>query len=124
MKLLHQTLGTFALVAVFNAIAPLPAFAQQVTPSETSVRVEADDFLTLATTAMNDGDYHNAVYHANKALELDASLADAYLLRGRAFSQLGDREAAIADLEKAADLYLVQNNRLQYQVTLDTLSGV
>ena len=124
MKLLHQTLGTFALVAVFNAIAPRGAIAQQVTPSQTSVSIVADDFLTLATTAMNDGDYHNAVYHANKALELDASLAEVYLLRGQAFSQLGDRDAAIADLEKAADLFLVQNDRLRYQVTLDTLSGV
>ncbi|MBE9041561.1 hypothetical protein IQ235_12300 [Oscillatoriales cyanobacterium LEGE 11467] len=124
MKLLHKTLGTVALIALFNAIVPSPAFGQQVTPSDTSVRVVGDDFVVLATAAMADGDYHNAAYHANKALEIDETLADAYFLRGQAFSYLGERDAAIADLERAADLYLAQDDRVGYQAAVDTLSGV
>ncbi|MDY6936153.1 MAG: hypothetical protein SWY16_00680 [Cyanobacteriota bacterium] len=124
MKLLHTTLGTLALVALSNAIAPMNAIAQQATPSDTVTRVVSDDFVALASEAIADGDYHNAVYHANKALDIDTELAAAYLVRGQALIHLEERDAAIADLEKAANLYLSQNNLVGHQIALESLSGV
>ena len=48
--------------------------------------------------------YDEALAYLNRALELDASLVEAYKERARAFSELGDPVRAAVDLTKALDL--------------------
>ncbi|MBW4686934.1 MAG: trypsin-like peptidase domain-containing protein [Komarekiella atlantica HA4396-MV6] len=49
------------------------------------------------------------------------SIADAYYRRGLLRVNLGDRKAAIADLQTAADLYLKQGKTTEYQQSLNQI---
>lgn len=48
--------------------------------------------------------WREAIEEYDKAIELDAEFASAYLRRGEAYNLLGLRQQAIADLDKAIDL--------------------
>jgi tetratricopeptide (TPR) repeat protein len=55
-------------------------------------------------------EYPKAIADFNQAIYLNPEDADAYGNRGLVYSQLGDRENAIADLEKAAQLFCQQGS--------------
>lgn len=53
---------------------------------------------------IEQGLWRKAIEEYDKAIELDASMASAYLNRGQAYHFLGDNERAIADLDRAIEL--------------------
>lgn len=119
-------LGSIAAVGLL--ICSSPGLAQKSTFSSSSASpesinvktqkqpdeietVEAGDFVELAELALGDRDYYNAIYHADKALDLNSNLPEMYVLRGRARKMLGQFQGAIEDLQEAALLYEEQNDR-------------
>ena len=51
--------------------------------------------------SLNTHNYDNAIRSLNTAIELDSSFIDAYFLRSKAWSAMGDENASLLDLEKA-----------------------
>lgn len=113
MKKVTAKLAALGLVTMVGLFVPsMPGLAQintETQPAETEI-LEASYFLDLANLALNTRDYQNAIYHANKALQLEPDLPQVYLLLARAKEQLGQLEGALEDLYTAAQLYDAQNN--------------
>jgi tetratricopeptide (TPR) repeat protein len=113
MNIITEKLAILGLVTAVGLFVPsMPGLTQINTerqPTEIEI-VEASDFAELANLALSDRDYHNAIYHANKALQLEPDLPQAYLLRARAEKQLGQLREAMEDLYRAAQLYEENNN--------------
>jgi len=113
MKKVTAKLAALGLVTMVGLFVPsMPGLAQINTeeqPAEIEI-VEASDFLDLANLALQTKDYQNAIYQANKALQLEPDLPQVYLILARAKEQLGQLEGAIEDLHTAAQLYEAQNN--------------
>lgn len=59
---------------------------------------------TLGYAQVRGKDYRDAVATANGMMERDPNDAYAYALRGHAYGSLGDRDAMLADLKRAAEL--------------------
>ncbi|GHS86336.1 hypothetical protein FACS189487_00420 [Campylobacterota bacterium] len=59
------------------------------------------DALDNGMAAMYDGKWQEAVQHLTRAIEQNPNSADAYLLRGNSYKELGDRSAAISDFTQA-----------------------
>lgn len=123
MNWIQKTIAIVGITAVVGSIAPAIAIAQTpvAQPDATQTIVEGADLLELAREAFAVQDYQNAVFHSNRALELNPGLAQAYLVRGQAEAELGDRDAAIADIQQAAALYREQNNTTGYSLAMDSL---
>jgi len=113
MNIITEKLAILGLVTAVGLFVPsMPGLTQTNTerqPAEAEI-VEASDFAELANLAFSDGDYHNTIYHANKALQLEPDLPQVYLLRARAEKQLGQLREAMEDLYRAAQLYEENNN--------------
>lgn len=113
MNMVSEKLAILGLVTAVGLFVPsMPGLAQINTerqPAEIET-VEASDFVELANLALSDRDYHNAIYHADKALQLEPDLPQVYLIRGRAKEQLGQLREAMEDLYRAAQLYQEDNN--------------
>ena len=56
----------------------------------------------------------------DRAIQLNPNYADAYNNRGNLKSTLDDKQSAIQDYQKAADLYK-QGNTLMYQFAVDNV---
>ena len=124
MKAFYKTLGFLSIALTVALAAPTVSLAEEPLSSPSDSIIVADDFVDLAANAMEVKDYRNALYQANKAIDLNPNQPEAYFLRGQAKLQLGEREGAIADLEQAASQYLQQNNRVGYQAAQNILSDV
>jgi tetratricopeptide (TPR) repeat protein len=113
MNIVSEKLAILGLATAVGLLVPsMPGLAQINTerqPAEIET-VEASDFAELANLALSDRDYHNAIYHANKALQLQPDLPQVYLIRARAEKQLGRLGEAMEDLYRAAQLYQENNN--------------
>ena len=113
MNIITEKLAILGLVTAVGLFVPsMPGLAQINTerqPAEIET-VEASDFVELANLALSDRDYHNTIYHANKALQLQPDLPQVYLLRARAAKELGQLGEAMEDLYRAAQLYEENNN--------------
>jgi tetratricopeptide (TPR) repeat protein len=59
----------------------------------------------------------------NEAIKLNPTYAKAYFNRGNLKSYLKDRQGAIADLKKAADLFQEQGNKIDYQRPMKNLEA-
>lgn len=70
----------------------------------------------------------NPINDLTQAIERPSSdnicTACAYKIRGIAQSQLGNRQGAVADLEKAVQLFREQGDMAKYQSALDLLRKV
>jgi len=62
------------------------------------------------------GDYQEAITDYTEAIGLKPDFADAYNARGLAKAEIGDKQGAIEDLQKAAQLFREQGNDDAYQV--------
>ncbi len=69
-------------------------------------------------------DYEQGINHLSRAIELVPDFASAYQYRGIAFAAMGKQKKAIADLQKAAQLFLKQGNLEEHQTALSTLREV
>ncbi|WP_051469936.1 caspase, EACC1-associated type [Fischerella sp. PCC 9605] len=67
------------------------------------------------------GDYKKSINDYSQTIRIDASDADAYYNRGNNRSKLKDKQGAIADYQKAAELYQKQGKTKDYQETLDKI---
>ncbi len=123
MNWIQKSIAVLGITAAIGSIAPAIALAQTpvVEPEATPMVVDGADFVEMAREAFAAQDYQNTVFHANRALEINPELAQAYLIRGQAEAELGEREAAIADLQQAATLYKAQNNNAGYSLAMDSL---
>ena len=63
---------------------------------------EAKDFYKEAKKLSKEKKFDLAIDKCNKAIQKDANLTDAYLLRGEALVNLNKKEEAVSDLKKAA----------------------
>lgn len=109
---------TVLAISLGVGIAP-PAIAESlsepsVRESQTVIEVDSYDFVVLAEEALEVGDYQNAIFHANRALDIEPGLGNGYLIRGQARAYQGEIQAAIADLEQAAQVYRQNNNQIGY----------
>lgn len=68
------------------------------------------------------GDMKGALADGDQAIKLEPNNAEAYLLRGAAHYELGDKQGAIKDVQKAGELYQQQGNQENYQKVLQALS--
>jgi len=62
----------------------------------------------------------------DRAIQIDPTYADAHHGRGLYRQALGDRQGALADFQRAADLYQSAGNTRRYQETMEriaTLNG-
>ena len=127
MNRIAKKLAILGLVTAAGLFAPsMPGLAQTNTerqPAEVET-LEASYFVDLASLALNDRDYQNAVYHANKAVQLEPNLPQVYILRARAQRQLGQLQAAIEDLYLAAKLYEGQNNEEGVAIALQMIRDI
>jgi len=122
MRKLNATLGLLGMSMALWAIAPAPTVAEPAPATSPATVVEDSDLLGLAAQAFAVGDYNNTIFHANRLLQIDPNEPEAYLLRGRAWAELGYREAAIADIERAAREYAERENATGRELALDSLS--
>ncbi|MER3493461.1 MAG: hypothetical protein C4323_14700, partial [Mastigocladus sp. ERB_26_2] len=76
--------------------------------------------LTLSPKIPN-GFYKGAIADYTSALKINPNYADAYYNRGIARYNLGDNQGAIADLQKAAELFRQQGNTQLYQKALELI---
>lgn len=67
------------------------------------------------------GDYQGAVAAYDRALQINPNLGGAYLSRGMTRAQGGDKPGAIADFQKAADLFQKQGDKDSYERALNLL---
>lgn len=128
MNWIRRTIAILGIAAAALSVAPVTALAQTTHKQPVPVRVEveietveADNFVSLARNAFAVKDYQNAVFQANRALDLDPELAEGYLLRGQARTQLGQRQPAVKDLQQAAVLYWQQKDRAGYNAAIQSL---
>ena len=69
-------------------------------------------------------DYKKAIAFYTQALQKNPQLVDAYNKRALARFVLGDQQGTLADLRKAASLYLAHGDQNSYQQTLETIREV
>lgn len=69
-------------------------------------------------------DYKRAIEYYSQVIRKNPQQANAYNQRALARFILGDRQGTIADLRKAASLYLAQGDKKRYQQTLITTRDI
>lgn len=72
----------------------------------------------------SQGDYKRAIEFYTQAIKKNPKLVNAYNRRALARFILGDKQGTIADLRKAASLYLARGDQGSYQQTLETIREV
>lgn len=113
MNMAYKKLAALGLVTAVGLFVPsMPGLAQINTESQRAEvkTIDASYFLDLANAALSARDYQNAIFHANKAVQLEPDLPQIYLIRARAQEELGQYQGAIEDLYAAAQLYEEENN--------------
>ncbi|MBD1934724.1 MULTISPECIES: pentapeptide repeat-containing protein [Cyanophyceae] len=75
----------------------------------------AEEFYTWGVVEGQKGDQGGAIAHFNQALALKPQFAAAYFARGVARYQAGDRQGAVLDSQRAAEIFTVQGNMQGYQ---------
>lgn len=65
-----------------------------------------------------------ALTNFNQAIALNPRFADAYVYRGFVHYQTGNRQGAIQDLQKAAELFHQQGNMSLYQEVMEMLQQI
>ncbi len=73
---------------------------------------------------LTNGSYRDAIAEYTSAIQGNSSLATAYFNRGLAYYKLGQRDSAIADFSKAADLFQQQRNSQNLQQTQEILQAL
>lgn len=90
-------------------------------PSEVATN---DNLYNLGLAEAQRGNFRDAIANYNQAIETDATFANAYLARGIARIQLGDRTGALQDSKQAEQLYTTQSNDAGLQASTQFSSGI
>ena len=72
----------------------------------------------------NRGDKKGTIADYNEAIRLKPDYVDVYINRGIAKSDLGDKQGALVDLQKAAQLFQKQGQVDWYQSTLKSIAEI
>ncbi|MCJ8282449.1 MAG: tetratricopeptide repeat protein [Rivularia sp. ALOHA_DT_140] len=72
---------------------------------------KADDFYLQSVEKRNKADFQGAIKDLNQAIIINPKYAFAYYRRAEARQNTGERDKAIGDLQKAAELFSAQGNR-------------
>lgn len=70
------------------------------------------------------GDYQGAIADYNETVRLRSNVAASYLHRGLSKKALGDKQGAVVDLQKAAQLFQKQGQVDWYQSTLKSIAEI
>jgi type IV pilus assembly protein PilF len=98
-----MALGGIALVGceTTTTVNNAPVSASSASPPEQDAGRRAGLRLKLASTYYQKGQLNVAIEEANRAIEIQPSLAEAYSLLGLVYMDLGDRPQAEANFERA-----------------------
>lgn len=80
-----------------------------------STAVSVDELLLWGNEEAQAGNYQGAIAYYTQATNLNPDAPLAYLGRAAAYNRLGDTERAVADAERAAEIYFVQGNAEGYE---------
>jgi len=83
-----------------------------------------DNIQVQGKISLSLADYESAIKDSKQALANNPNDADAYLNQGVARSLSGDKQGAIADLQKAADLFQQQGRTQDSQKVLAILTEI
>jgi uncharacterized protein YjbI with pentapeptide repeats len=84
----------------------------------------AENLYSLGQAEAHRGNFRGAIDNYTQALEVDPSFAHAYLARGIARIQLGDRSGALVDSQQAEKLYQAENHAAGIQAATEFSSGI
>ena len=79
------------------------------------------EFFTRGVNKSRQGDHKGAISDFNQSLQLNPNDADAYGNRCVSHYKVGDKQRAIEDCQKAAELYLEQGKTKNYQYAMKVL---
>ncbi|MEL7243842.1 MAG: tetratricopeptide repeat protein [Cyanobacteria bacterium J06573_2] len=77
----------------------------------TATKPKADDFYLQSVEKRNKADFQGAIKDLNQAININPKYAFAYYRRAEARQNTGENDKAIADLQKAAQLFSEQGNK-------------
>jgi hypothetical protein len=101
---------------------PPPQGSESARPSASSNSPEA--YVSSGNVNADEGRYEKAVEDYTTAIGRNSSLATAFFNRGLARYKLGQKDSAIADFSKAADLFKSQGETALYQKTQSILQAL
>jgi len=78
--------------------------------------VSIEDLLLWGNELADRGNYSGAIGYYSQALTLDPDYGEVYLARGAAYGSLGNVDRAIADANRAAELFFTSGNREGYEL--------
>ncbi len=105
-----------------EAVPPPPQGSESARPTASSNSPEA--YVSSGNANADGGRYERAVEDYTTAIGRNSSLATAFFNRGLARYKLGQRDSAIADFSKAADLFKSQGETALYQKTQSILQAL
>jgi serine protease Do len=105
-----------------NETVPPPQGSESAQPNFSSDAPES--FVISGNAKADGGRYEKAVEDYTAAIGRNSRLATAFFNRGLARYKLGQRDSAIADFSKAADLFNSQGETAQYQKTKTILQAL
>ncbi len=76
-----------------------------------ATKPKADDFYLQSVEKRNKADFQGAITDLNQAIRINPKYAFAYYRRAEARQNTGERDKAIEDLKKAAELFSAQGNK-------------
>lgn len=92
-----------------------------------AIRLNPQDdraYYNRGCTCFRHGDYHNAIANFTTSLQLNPANTQAQVNRGIANHQLGYEQAAIQDLQQAAQNFRRDRDRLAYQNTVKSIEQI
>ncbi|MBD2464570.1 tetratricopeptide repeat protein [Oscillatoria sp. FACHB-1407] len=99
--------------------SPPPPLTPPTVVIQPSLTVE--DFLQEAITKAKQGNYRGAMDDLDWVMQIDPQDAQVYVCRGQVHTQMGNLEAAIADYQQAARLFLDKADKSMAQQLLTTI---
>ncbi|MBP0030844.1 tetratricopeptide repeat protein [Roseofilum sp. Guam] len=87
------------------------------------MKMLAETSYTAGESALEEQDFQGAIDNFNRAIEMYSEYAEAYVGRGVARAQLGDKSGAVSDMQTAASLFQKQGNTEAYQQIQQVLQG-
>ncbi len=94
---------------------------------DTAIRLNASNhraYYNRGCACARSGNYFAAVNNFTEVIRLNPSDGKTYLNRGIVYHRLGYEQAAIADLQQAAEYFGLQGKKVAYEKTLDLIKIV
>lgn len=123
--------NTFPVADIYNdrglAHLELANLQTAMLDFDMAIRLNANDdraYFNRGCACTRSGNIKGAEHDFSEVIRINPSNALAYVNRGVARHQLGYHQSAIADLNKAAEFFGHQGERIAYQKTLDLLKNL